>query len=233
MASELRISTRHLAPITLLEGVPAGDLEPFAAAARARSLQAGERVFHQGDAEVRVHAVLEGSVRISQSGQDGAEVVMRFIGPGEIFGAVAIFTDGRYPADAAALVDTIEASWSEAEFLKLMTRHPCVAVNTIRMIGRRLQEAQNRVREIATQSTERRIAHALLRLARDSGRHTPEGTEIRFPLRRQDVADIAGTTHFTVSRVLAAWEKTALVASRQQIITLRRIDGLTKIAETA
>jgi CRP-like cAMP-binding protein len=232
MASEFRISSHHLATIGLLAGVPARDLESFAAAAHARRLHAGEPVFHQGDAGVRVHAVLAGSVRISQSGHDGAEVVMRFIGPGEIFGAVAIFTDGRYPAGATALGETIETSWSEAEFLKLMALHPCVAVNAIRMIGHRLQEAQNRVREISTQSTERRIAHALLRLARGSGRHTPEGTEILFPLRRQDVADIAGTTHFTVSRILAGWEKAGLVASRQQVITLRRIEALTNIAET-
>lgn len=232
MISEFRISTRHLATIGLLAGVPAHDLETFAATAYARRLEPGERVFHQGDAEARVHAVVEGSVRISQSGHDGAEVVMRFIGPGQVFGAVAIFTDGRYPADATALVETIETSWSEPEFLKLMAQHPCVAINAIRMIGRRLQEAQNRVREIATQSTERRIAHALLRLARNSGRPTPEGTEILFPLRRQDVADIAGTTHFTVSRILAAWERAGLVLSRQQIITLPRIEALRKIAET-
>jgi CRP-like cAMP-binding protein len=232
MVSEFRISAHHLATIALLAGVPAPDLDGFAAAARARRLQAGERVFHQGDEDVRVHAVLAGGVRISQSGHDGAETVMRFLGPGHIFGAVAIFTDGRYPADAIALVATVEASWSEAEFLKLMAQHPSVALNAIRMIGRRLQEAQNRVREISTQSAERRIAHALIRLARESGRRTPDGIEIAFPLRRQDVADIAGTTHFTASRVLAAWAKAGLVLSRQQIITLRRIESLAAIAET-
>jgi len=232
MASEFRVSTRQLPTIALLAGVPAGDLDAFAATAQCRRLQAGERVFHQGDADVRVHAVLEGGVRISQAGQDGAEVVIRFIAPGQVFGAVALFTDGHYPADATALVDTVETSWSEAEFFRLMALHPCVAINAIRMVGRRLQEAQNRIREMATQTAERRIAHSLLRLARSAGRQTADGTEILFPLRRQDVADIAGTTHFTVSRVLASWEKAGLVISRQQIITLRRAEALRNIAET-
>ena len=231
MDSDFRVSARQLPTIALLAGVPAGDLAEFAATAHSRRLQAGERVFHQGDTEVRVHAVLEGSVRISQAGHDGAEVVMRFIGPGQVFGAVALFTDGYYPADATALVETVETSWSEAEFFRLMAVHPCVAINAIRMIGRRLQEAQHRIREIATQSAERCIGHALLRLARSSGRKTAEGIAILFPLRRQDVADIAGTTHFTVSRVLAGWEKAGLVVSRQQTITLRRIEALRKIAE--
>lgn len=231
MVSEFRISAHHLATIALLAGVPADALEAFATAAHARRLQPGERVFHQGDDDVRVHVVLSGSVRIAQSGEDGAEVVMRFLGPGQIFGAVAIFTDGRYPADATALVATVEASWSEAEFLRLMSAHPVVAINAIRMIGRRLQEAQNRVREISTQSAERRIAHALIRLARGSGRQTPDGIEILFPLRRQDIADIAGTTHFTASRVLAGWQKSGLVLSRGQSVTLRRIEALNAIAE--
>ena len=138
-------------------------------------------------------------MRISQSGSDGAEVVIRFICPGEMFGTVALFTDGSYPADATALVETLEVSWSEPELLDLMTRHPQIAINAIRIVGRRLQEVQNRVRELATQRAERRVAHALTRLARQCGHSTMAGTAIGLPLRRKDVADIAGTTLCTAS----------------------------------
>jgi CRP-like cAMP-binding protein len=138
-------------------GLPVPVLDVVAPKARQRRLRAGTRIFNQGDEGVRAHSVVEGNVRISQSGSDGAQVVVRFIGPGEMFGAVALFTDHCYPADATALGETVEASWSEDELLDLMTHHPQIAINAIRIVGKRLQEVQDRMRELATQSTERRM----------------------------------------------------------------------------
>jgi CRP-like cAMP-binding protein len=172
-------------------------------------------------------------VRISQSGSDGGEVVVRFIGPGEMFGAVALFTDHRYPADATALGDTVEASWGEADLLDLMTRHPQIAINAIRIVSRRLQEVQDRMRELATQRAEQRIAHALVRLARQSGSSTADGTAIPFPLRRRDVADVAGTTLHTASRILTGWEKAGLLVSKGRRLTIRNPAELLRIAEQA
>ncbi len=68
---------------------------------------------------------------------------MRFIAPGEMFGTLALFTNRRYPADAVCLVDTLEASWSEAELFMLIHRHPAIAINIARIVGKRLQEMQN------------------------------------------------------------------------------------------
>jgi CRP-like cAMP-binding protein len=175
--------------------------------------------------------VIEGGVRISQSGSDGSQVVLRFIGPGAIFGTVAMFTDGRYPADATAVAATLEASWSESELMALMTRYPQIAINTIRIIGLRLQEVQDRVRELATQGADRRIAHALVRLARQSGHSTAAGMTIFFPLRRKDVADVAGTTLHTASRILTGWEKAGLLISRRRRLTIRNTSKLLRIAE--
>src|SRR3546814_6583805 len=106
-------------------------------------------------------------------------------GPGEIFGSVAIFTDHLYPADGIAMVGSTEASWTRADWLGLIERYPRIALNLIAIVGRRLAELQDRVREMATQRAERRIANTLLRLARQAGRATGAGTEIGFPLRRK------------------------------------------------
>ena len=215
----------------LFAGLPISALEGVAAAARMRRAPSAMRIFNQGDEGVRAHVVIEGGVKISQTGGDGGQVVMRFIGPGEMFGTVALFTDRCYPADATALTDTLEASWSEPELLSLMTRYPEIAVNAIRIIGRRLQEAQNRMRELATQRAERRIAHALVRLARQFGHPTAAETAIPFPLRRKDVADVAGTTLHTASRILTAWEKAGLLASQRRRVTIRNPSELLRIAE--
>ena len=233
MTTEPRISGQDFAAMELFAGLPHVALHATAAAARCRCLSAGTRLFNQGDENVRAHVVIEGSVRISQSGSDGAQIVVRFIAAGEIFGAVALFTDGRYPADATTIVPTIEASWSDADLRNLMIQHPQLAINALRIIGGRLQDVQNRVRELATQRVERRIAHALMRLARQAGHSSVDGTAIGVPLRRKDVADIAGTTLHTASRILAAWETAGLVSRRHRQLIIRRPIEVLKIAEAA
>ncbi|MBS0365338.1 MAG: Crp/Fnr family transcriptional regulator [Proteobacteria bacterium] len=227
------IDPRALADMQLFRGLEGTVLAAIAARARVRQLPKDLRIFSQGDQGAHAHAVIDGGVRIVQTGADGAEVVMRFIGPGEMFGTVALFTDGRYPADAITLSDTLEASWTEAELLQLMARYPQIAINVIRILGGRLQEAQHRVRELATQRAERRVAHAVLRLAQQAGHSTVDGTAIEFPLRRKDVADISGTTLHTASRILTAWEKAGLLLSNNQRLIIRQPAELRRIAEDA
>jgi len=233
MTRDAQIPLQTLAAMELFRGLPLFALESAAACARVRRLPKDRCIFNQGDDGVRAHAIIEGSVRIAQSGSDGAQAVIRFIGPAEMFGTVALFTDNRYPADAITLAETLEASWSEDELLELMTHYPPIAINVIRIIGKRLQEVQDRVRELATQRAERRVAHAVLRLSRQSGHSTVDGTAIEFPLRRKDLADIAGTTLHTASRILTGWEKAGLLTSHNQHLTIRNTSEILRIAEDA
>src|SRR5690606_35823177 len=113
----------------------------------------------------------------------------------------------------------------------LIRRHPEIAINMLRIIGKRLMEAQDRMRELSTQPAPRRIAHAILRLARQAGHDTGEGRAIEFPLRRKDVADMSGTTLHTVSRVLTAWEKAGILTSHNRRLTLRLPAEILRIAE--
>lgn len=222
-----------LAGLELFGGLSTVAMEEVRATARFRQFGRHTRIFNQGDQGVRAHALLEGSVRISQSGSDGAQVVVRFITTGEMFGTVALFTDRRYPADAETLSDVVEVSWSEAGLAALMNRHPQIAINVIRIVGKRLQEAQERMRELATQRVERRVAHTLLRLARRAGRRTTEGTSIELPLRRKDIADICGTTLHSASRILTPWEKAGWLITRDQHLTIREVARIRQIAEDA
>jgi CRP-like cAMP-binding protein len=220
-----------LASLQLLEGLSPAALADVRAAARIRRVPRNTRLFNQGDGSVRAHALIEGYVRISQSGSDGAQVVMRFIRPGDLFGSVALFTDGRYPADADALTDLTEVSWSESDLAHLMDRHHRIATNFIGIIGKRLQEVQNRVRELATQRVERRIAHALLRLARNGGDKTADGITIAFQLRRKDIADICGTTLHSASRIITPWERAGWLITRDQRVTICNLAEIEHIAE--
>lgn len=204
-------SAAAIAALELFAGLPSTALDEVVAQACVRALPRGARVFDQGDPAERAHALLSGAVRISQAGSDGGEAVIRFIGPGDIFGSLAIFTGQRYPADGTVMAESVEVSWRRAELLDIVARHPQIAINLIGIITHRLEDLQERVREMATQRVDCRIANALLRLARQAGKASERGTQIAFPLRRKDIADISGTTLHTVSRTVNAWRRRGLV----------------------
>ncbi|MGE5140292.1 MAG: Crp/Fnr family transcriptional regulator, partial [Rudaea sp.] len=86
-------------------------------------------------------------------------------------------------------------------------------------------------RELSTERVERRVANALLRLAQQTGVKTPEGVLIDLALTRQDIADMTGTTLYTVSRILSHWEQRGLVETGRERIVIRSPHGLVAIAQ--
>lgn len=195
---------------------------------RTRRLPRGRIIFHRGDTANVCHLLLSGRVRIAQT-DSGDDVVIRYVGPNQIFGALALFYGGRYPADAIAVTDCVEIQWSSAAILELMQRYPRIALNALTIVGHRLDELQHRIRELTTQAVDRRIAHALLRLAQQAGKRVKGGIEIGFPLSRKDLAAMTGTAHTTVSRILSDWQARGIVASaRKRIIVcdLGRLETL-------
>lgn len=212
-------------------GLDAPVLEEILAAASSSSAQAGEAFVCQGEPAHRFYLLLSGRVRLSQVTPEGQQVVMRFIAPGEEFGIVAVLGRLPYPVTAEAVEPALALCWSGEAFNRLMLRHPQIALNGMGMLAERVQEFQDRLREAGTQRVERRVANVLLRLARQAGRSVAEGVLIDLPLSRQDLAEMTGTTLFTVSRTLAAWEERGIISSSRKRVTLLRPHALVAVAE--
>ncbi|MBY0511649.1 MAG: Crp/Fnr family transcriptional regulator [Rhodospirillaceae bacterium] len=216
--------------LDLFTDLPEAALAAIAREARVRKLPKGTVIFTQGRRAGFCHALIKGRVRISQADGTGAQLLVRFIGPGDMFGTMALFTDGRYPAEAVTVLDSVEVSWSEAALRNLMRVYPQIGLNIIGILGARIREVQERLREMSTQRVECRIANALLRLAERAGQPVAGGTAISFPVMRRDLAEMCGATLHTVSRVLTAWQKRKLLTTTRQHLTIRRMATLREIA---
>ncbi|MEJ1157640.1 Crp/Fnr family transcriptional regulator [Prosthecomicrobium sp. N25] len=191
----------------------------------------GANVFQQDEAAHSFFVLLHGHLRVYRLTPDGQQVVVRYVSQGEVFGVAMAIGRTTYPATANAVVDSIALAWPSAAWPRLVSRHPALAANTLQTVGSRLQEANTRVVEMSTEQVERRVAHALLRLAGQAGRKVEAGVRIDFPISRQDVAEMTGTTLHTVSRILSAWEEKGLVEGGRQRITLRDPHRLMLLAE--
>ncbi len=215
----------------LFTGLADEELDDVLRRARTRRLPKDTRVFSQGDPAVTCHVLIDGRVKISQSTPDGGQMVLHFIGPGQMYGTVAALVGIPLPADATAVVDSVEIYWSLAAMHEVMQRCPRVALNSNAITGGRLIDLQTRIREMTSERVERRIAHALLRLVRQAGRRVSEGVEIDFPITRQDLASMTGSTLHTVSRTLSAWEERGVIEGSRRHIIVKSPHRLVAIAE--
>ena len=220
-----------IADLPLFAGLEPEGLDEMMREAQPVRYPKGANVFQQ-DAEARSFFVLlHGHLRVVKLTPDGQQVVVRFVAPGDLFGVAAAIGRTTYPATAMAAVDSLALVWPSTAWPRLVTRHPQLAVNTLQTVGNRLGEAHTRVLEMSTEQVERRVAHTLLRLVQQGGRKVPAGVEIDFPISRQDVAEMTGTTLYTVSRILAAWGGRGLIEGGRQRIVVREPHRLFLLAE--
>lgn len=227
-----------LPEIEVLAGVPLfRDLDAEALAVVARDARlvrvaANRTFFREGEPARTFFVVRRGRIKFTQISPEGHEVILRLIGPGEPFGGVAAFSDKAiYPVTARAVEPCEAFAWDGPLVASLMHRFPTIAINAARMVADRLHELQRQHHQLMTERVERRIARALLRLTEHSGRRVEGGVEIDFPLSRQDLAQMTGTTLFTVSRTLSGWEEEGLIRTGRRRVVILKPHRLVRIAE--
>ncbi len=192
----------------------------------------GEQLFRQGDDSSHGYLLAWGRVRLDQTTSDGRNIVLRHLGPGDMVGTIAALRSKPYPATPEVVEDGVALCWGRAALSRIIIEDPVVSSNTMELIGERMEELQERLREFATQRVERRIASTLLRMVRHAGRRTEAGVEIPFTLSRNEIAEMNATTLHTVSRTLAAWEHEGILSGkRSEHLVITKPHRLVEIAE--
>ena len=221
----------QLATVPLFKGLTPDILKPIIALGHSTSMQAGTFFFSEGDHAEQFFVLTSGRVKLTQLTPEGHQVVLGHIGPGDAFGGVGAFGDPSYPVSAETVESSVALAWTSGTMQHVLETHPIVAINAIRFVADRLHDLQRRYRQLMTERVERRVARALLRLVRDAGRRVDTGVEIDFPVSRQDIAEMTGTTLYTVSRLMSSWEERGILSGGRQHIVLLRAHALVAIAE--
>jgi CRP-like cAMP-binding protein len=220
-----------IAGLPAFTGLSGEELDGVLKSARSSRFAKDSEIFSQ-DTEARsFYLLLSGHIRVVQSSPEGHQVIARYINEGELFGIAVAMGRTIYPASAVAAVDCIVLSWPNSAWPDLQARVPGFGAAAYRTIGARLQETQAQVMEMATEQVEQRIARTILRLVQQSGRKTSDGIEIDFPITRQEIAEMTGSTLHTVSRLLSGWETEGLVRGGRQKVVVTDPHGLMLVAE--
>jgi CRP-like cAMP-binding protein len=222
---------RQLGRVPLFQGLAADVLTRVRDQAHARVVGAGEPFFVEGDKAEEFFVLTSGRVKLTQLTPEGHQVVLRIVGAGDAFGGAGAFGDLTYPIGAEAVEPAVALVWTSTAMRQLMETEPRVALNAVQFVAGRLHDLQRRHRQLMTERVERRVARAVLRLVHEAGRRVDAGVEIDFPVSRQDIAEMTGTTLYTVSRLLSSWEERGIVQSGRQRITLTNPHALVALAE--
>lgn len=195
-------------------------------------LQPKTILFHQGDSAKRCFRVNRGRLKLTKLNEQGKEVIFRYIGAGELTAAIAVLKNRGYLVTAESTEETDVTGWDKPTMLQWLRRYPDITISLMGIILDRIDDIQHRYLEICTEHVNQRIARSLLRLMRRAGSKTPDGILIGIPLSRQNIADYSGTTLYTVSRTLSAWEKKGWIKSGREQITITNPHALVQFAET-
>ena len=196
----------------IFSGSSEEELAELAGLAARRSFVPGEFVFWEGDAPDSFYIVIEGRVKVLKHSSLGKEFIIAFFGPGEMFGEVAVFQDRPYPASAQAAADTKVLRIRREDFLSFVAQRPQVVLRIISVLGERLRDAQGRLKDLAGERVEQRLARTLLMLSAKLG--------ATLPFTRQEIADMAGTTTETAIRFISRLKDGEIIRSARGRITI-------------
>ncbi|SHF21560.1 cAMP-binding domain of CRP or a regulatory subunit of cAMP-dependent protein kinases [Litoreibacter ascidiaceicola] len=205
----------HLPPFSKLE---TRQIRAILDQATTRRIEEGAAIFDEGAPAERFYLLLDGYVRVVRLSPTGERITALHIPPGQLLGIARALGRTDYPATAVAAAESIVLSWPTRLWDSFVAEYEGFSTETYAVVGQRLEEMSERIMELATQHVEQRVANSLLRLINQTGRKVAGGIEIDFPITRQDLSEMTGTTLHTVSRLLSGWEKQGLVKSQRKRI---------------
>jgi len=180
-----------------------------------------EVIFTEGDPSDKFYIVAEGNVKILKHTMMGKDIILEIMSPGDIFGGVAVLDKKPYPASAQAMESTIAMRISRQNLLKIMEEYPILKLEIVRYFSDKLRDAHEMLKNIATERVEKRIAALLLKLSEKVGVDDDGYRKIDFPLTRQEIAEMVGTTVETCIRTISKFQKKGMVKSSNGRISIK------------
>jgi CRP-like cAMP-binding protein len=168
-------------------------------------------------------------VKLTQVSPDGNEVILWINGHGESMGMQAEDSFGLNSCTAKVVERCRVMIWEQARVIALLGKCQRLGRNLNQILSHRLQELETRFREVATERVANRLAMTLLRLQARIGKPCEGGIELS--LSREELAQMTGTTLFTISRLLSKWGEDGIITPRRQAVVVRDPSRLQQIGE--
>jgi CRP-like cAMP-binding protein len=217
-----------IARIPLFEGLPPAQLEDLEMIMTDQVFRKGEIIFSEGDEADGFYVAITGRVKIYKLSPDGKEQILHFIGPGEPFGEVPVFTGQRFPAHAEAMEESRVLFFSKESFVDLVKRNPSLALNMLGVLSRRLRTFAALIDDLSLKEVPGRLAAYLLYLSTQK-----KGTEeVELSITKAQLASLLGTIPETLSRILGKMAAQGLIETDGRRIRILDPESLQELVDS-
>jgi CRP/FNR family transcriptional regulator, nitrogen oxide reductase regulator len=213
----------------LFSNVSPPECREIVSVAREQEYSRRQIIYLEGDPVRQVVLLTSGYAKIVQFGRNGTEVILRLNGPGEVVGTFGLCTQACHRSRAQALSASKALVWDAVVFESIAQGIPVLRRNTIHTLSKRVEDLEQRFREISTEKVSARLSHQILRLLNQVGRRVNGVVEIS--LSREELAQLIGTTLFTVSRLLSDWDHRGIVSTRRKSVSVHNLQALVELSE--
>lgn len=226
---DARLACIRQAP--LFHGLSLGDCAQIACVARDQDLPRRAMLYRQGEPIRSVSLLSAGRAKVTQIGAGGEEVILWLRGAGEVLGGLGLLSGTANPATVQAIEPCHVLSWDAQTLESLSERFSVLHRNTANILLESLLRMQERFRELATEKVASRLARTLVRLLADAAPRP--GDAVRIGLSREELAQMTGTTLFTVSRLLSEWKQRGILDGLREAVVVHNVQRLMELADEA
>ncbi len=157
-----------------------------------------------------LYVITKGQVKVAENDPDGREIILEILGEHDYFGEMSLIDNKKPSADVIAMDDTELFFLAREEFIRLLKENPNIGIALLEEMTRRLRMTDTKIKSLSISNAEGRIASAILQIAESTGTIRQGSVQVTLPYQH-DIANLAGTSRETVSRVLHALEKKGLI----------------------
>jgi len=216
--------------LPLFSGISPTECSTIVSTARPKRFSRHETIFCEGDSIRQVVMLLSGCVKTTQLGICGGEVILRLSGVGDIVGGVRrLGANYSHSSTAQTTQPSTALVWQASTFDKLLDRFPALQRNMVRALEERMEELEQRFREVSTETVGSRLSSELIRLSNRLGSASGNG---KIGLSRSELAQLTGTTLFSVSRLLTRWQRLGIISSRREAVQVHDVAALARLSES-
>jgi CRP-like cAMP-binding protein/KaiC/GvpD/RAD55 family RecA-like ATPase len=216
--------------IPLFSSVSVDDLSSLSRQFTRRHYRKGEIIFHKGDSGSTLHIINIGGVKLSIPSEEGGDVFLAHLGPGDFFGELALLDERPRSATATAKDSTETLALERKDFLDFVKLYPDVAVSILAVLAQRIRNLNSQLESVILFKPQARLAQTLLKLISAHGSEIPGGWQISIPLTQSELAEMVGVTTGTIRRLLRDLQEAGIVSIENQRYVIPKPEELRRMA---
>jgi CRP/FNR family cyclic AMP-dependent transcriptional regulator len=203
-----------IARAPLFAALPISAIEDLTGRVAVRRVHVNATVVSQDEAGDAMFVIMSGRVKVVIFGENGREVTLSILRPGDSFGEMSMFDGASRSANCVAIEPTTLLVLSREDLLRHLAAHPRTSINLLGEMARRLRRADETIAQLALCDVNERLIHRLVGLAREEGAESPDGLVVRRRPTQQELANMIGSCRETISRAFNQLARDGLIIPR-------------------